>query len=327
MILLFFCFFKTSFGSEVIFTEEDIFYHLENRIHIEEKSNNTSLNFSIRSGFLSPIDTIYLSIDRAVVSLNLGGYEFSLGRESLFWGYGMFYSPFFYARSAMSPFDEELLKSGKNIISVRYNNISYMTPEFIVFLPGETPDIDSVKAGIKLNFFSWGIESHFPIVFSKDAVYTGIGVRFSFLGFTLFSDHSLDYYSEDFTLSSTVGFNKTVGSNLYMQGEYFYNGRGLSTDEYDASETNTLINFLNWGYTGRHYIYGLIQWTKYEISGIGLFSLINPEWKSGLLGITLSSAYFDNTHIALNYIRILKGREFDFVPYYNSVLLEFRYYI
>lgn len=327
MILLFFCFFKTSFGSEVIFTEEDIFYHLENRIHIEEKSNNSSLMFSIRSGFLAPVDTIYFSVDRALVSLNHRGYEFSLGRESLFWGYGMFYSPFFYARSAMSPFDEELLKSGKNILNVRYNNIPYMTPELIVFLPESTPDIDSVKAGIRLNFFTWGIESYFPLVFSKDGVYTGAGARFSLLGFTVFSDHSLDYYSEDFTLSSTIGFNKTIGSNLYMQGEYFYNGKGLSSDEYDAIEVDTLINFLNWGYTGRHYIYGLIQWTKYEISGIGLFSLINPEWKSGLLGVNLSLSYFDNALISLNYIRILKGREFDFVPYDNSVLLEFRYYL
>jgi hypothetical protein len=327
MILVFLCFFKTSFGSEVIFTEEDIFYHLENRIHIEENSDNSSLMFSIRSGFLAPVDTIYLSIDRAVVSLNNGGYEFYLGRESLFWGYGMFYSPFFYARSSMSPFDEELLKSGKNIFNVRYNNISYMTPEFIVFLPDGTPEIDSVKAGIRLNFFSWGIESHFPLVFSKDAVYTGAGVRFSLLGFTVFSDHSLDYYSEDFTLSSTVGFNKIIGSDFYLQSEYFYNQRGLSTDEYDALDGDSIIEFLNWGYTGRHYIYSLCQWSKYEIIGLGIFSLINPQWKSGLLGVTLSSAYFDNTHIALNYIRILKGREFDLVPYDNSVLLEFRYYL
>ena len=169
MILLFFCFFKTSFGSEVIFTEEDIFYHLENRTYIEEKGNNSSLAFSIRSGFLSPVDTIYLSIDRAIVSLNHGGYEFSLGRESVFWGYGIFYSPFFYARSAMSPFDEELLKSGKNIVGARYNNISYMTPELIVFLPDDIPEIDSVKAGLRLTFFSWGVETHFPLVFGKPA--------------------------------------------------------------------------------------------------------------------------------------------------------------
>jgi hypothetical protein len=327
MILLFFCFFKTSLGSEVIITEEDIFYHLENRIHIQEKNNYSSFNLSLRTGLVSPADTIYLSIDRAVVSLNLRGYEFSLGRESLFWGYGMFYSPFFYARSSMSPFDEELLKSGKNIFGVRYNNISYMTPEFIVFLPDETPDIDSVKAGIRLNFFSWGIESHFPLVFSKNAIYTGAGVRFSLLGFTVFSDISCDYHSEEFTLSSTAGFNKTIGSNLYLQGEYFYNGKGLSTDDYDLMEEDTLINYLSWGYTGRHYIYSLFQWTKFDVIGLGIFSLINPQWKSGLVGVTLSSSYFDNTHIALNYIRILRGREFDFIPYDNSVLLEFRYYL
>jgi len=327
MILLFFCLFKTSFGSELIITEEDIFYHLENRIHMQKKNDNSSFTLSLRTGFISPTDTIYLSIDRAIVSLNHGGYEFSLGRESMFWGYGVFYSPFFYARSSMSPFDEELLKSGKNIFSARYNNISYMTPEFIFFLPDGTPDIDSVKAGIRLNFFSWGVESHFPLVFSKDAVYTGAGVRFSLFGFTLFSDHSLSYSSGDFSLGSTIGFNKLIGSDFYIQSEYFYNQRGLSTDEYDALGEESIIEFLNWGYSGRHYIYGVFQWTKDETSGIGLFSLIQPEWKSGLLGITFSSSYFDNALISLNYIRILKGREFDFVPYDNNILLEFRYYL
>jgi hypothetical protein len=327
MIFILFCFFKLSLGSELIFTEEDIYYHLESRIHIEEKSDNASLAFSSRAGFLYPVDTIYLSIDRAIVSLKHKGFEFSLGRESMFWGYGVFYSPFFYARSSMSPFDEELLKSGKNILSVRYNNISFMTPEFVIFLPSVVPDVDSVKAGMHFVFFTSGIESHVPIIFSKDAVYTGLGVRFSIGGFTIFSDHSLDYHSGDFTLGSTVGFNKTIGSSFYIQSEYFYNERGITTDEYDILDEEELIEHLNWGYTGRHYIYSLIQWTKDKTSGIGFFSLINPEWKSGLVGITLNSAYFDNSLVSLNYIRILKGREFDFAPYYNNVLLEFRYYL
>jgi len=327
MILLFLCFFKTSFGSELIFTEDNIFYHLENRIHMQEKSDNSSFALSLRTGFISPTDTIYLSIDRAIVSLNHRGYEFSLGRESLFWGYGMFYSPFFYARSSMSPFDEELLRSGKNILSARYNNISYMTPEFIVFLPDDIPDIDSVKAGIRLTFFTLGVETHFPLIFSRDAVYTGLGVRFSLLGFTVFSDHSFDYSSGDFTLGSTVGFNKTIGSNFYLQSEYFYNQMGLTTNEYDALGEEAISEFLNWGYTGRHYIYGVVQWTKDKTSGIGLFSLIHPQWKSGLVGVSLSSSYFDNALISLNYIRILKGREFDFIPYDNNILLEFRYYL
>jgi hypothetical protein len=327
MILLFFCFFKTSFGSELIATDENIFYHLQNITHIEEKSSNSSFAFSLRAGFLSPVDTLYLSIDRAIVNMNCGGYEFSLGRESMFWGYGVFYSPFFYARSAMSPFDEELLKSGKNIINARYNDISYMTPELIIFVPDGLPEIDSVKGGMHFTFFTSGIESHIPIIFSKNAVYTGMGVRFSLGGFTIFSDHSVDYSSGDFTLGSTVGFNRTIGSSLYIQSEYFYNGRGLTADEYDALSSEDIIDYLNWGYTGRNYIYGMIQWSKDGMSGIGLFSLLHPEWKSGLVGVTLSSAYFDDSLISLNYIRIIKGREFDFIPYDNSVLFEFRYYL
>jgi len=154
-----------------------------------------------------------------------------------------------------------------------------------------------------------------------------LGVRFSLFGFTVFSDHSFDYSSGDFTLGFTVGFNKTIGSNFYLQSEYFYNQRGLATDEYDALGETAVIEYLDWGYTGRHYIYSMVQWTKDKTSGIGLFSLIHPQWKSGLVGVTLTSAYFDNSLISLNYIRILKGREFDFIPYDNSVLLEFRYYL
>lgn len=327
MIFLLLSLFKTSFGSELIVTEEDIFYHLENRIHIEEQNDNSSFAFSLRTGFLSPVDTVYFSLDRAIVSLYHKGVEFSIGRESLFWGYGMFYSPFFYARSSMSPFDEELLKSGKNILSIRYNNISYMTPEFIIFLPDNPPYIDSIKAGFKVTLFASGIESYFPLVFSRDAVFTGLGVRFSLLGFTVFSDHSLSYSAGDFSLGSAIGFNKTIGSNFYIQSEYFYNQPGLTTDEYDAMDDEALIEYLNWGYTGRHYIYSTIQWTKDKTSGIGLFSLIQPQWKSGLAGISLSSSHFDNALISLNYIRILKGREFDFIPYDNSLFLEFRYFL
>jgi hypothetical protein len=327
MIFVILSFFKTSFGSKLIVTEEDIFYNLENRIHIEEKSDNSSFAFSLRTGFLSPLDTIYFSLDRAIVSLHHRGFEFSLGRESLFWGYGMFYSPFFYARSSMSPFDEELLKSGKNILSVRYNNNPYITPEFIVFLPDAISDIDSIKAGFRFTFFASGIESHFPLVFSRGAVFTGFGVRFSILGFTVFSDHSLKFSAEDFSLSSTIGFNKTIGSDFYIQSEYFYNQSGLTTAEYDALDNDALISYLDWGYTGRHYIYSMLQWTKDKMTGIGLFSLVEPEWKSGLIGIFLNSSYFDDALISLNYIRILKGREFDFIPYDNSLFIEFRYFL
>ncbi|MEO0293421.1 MAG: hypothetical protein ABIN61_04260 [candidate division WOR-3 bacterium] len=325
MIFVLFSFLKASFGNEIIYSEKDIFYHFENRIHFEGKKEFSSFVFFSRSGILYPLDTIYISIDKAIASLNYKNFEVSFGRDNLFWGYGMFYSPFWYGSSSISPFDEELLKEGKNIFSLQYNNIPNITPEFIIFLPGDPPKIDSIKGGMHFSFFSSGLEAHFPIVFSKKAFYPGAGIRFSILGFIIFSDFSFEFSSKE-TFASTTGFNKIFGDNFCFHFEFFYNQKGLTKEEYDATPKEDLPKLLEPGGSGRKYIYSVIRWTD-EINGIGLFSLVNPEWKSGILGIFLTSYFFENSLISLNYVRILKGREFDFIPYKNIFSIELRYYI
>jgi len=326
MILLVLTLFKTSLGNELIYSDESVFYLAEIRSLYTQKNDNSSLALSFRSGLLSPPDTFYLSIDRAIITLKYRGFDGFLGRETVSWGYGLFYSPFSYARSYASPFDSELLQSGQNIVGINYQNIPFMTPELIVFLPRRSIERDSVMVGIRSNFFFSNLEFHTPLVYAADTIFTGLGFRFSLFDFTLFLDYSLSYTDTEIKNSAVTGFNRNIGSNLFIQAEYFYNQKGLNSEEYDNSSTEFLTRNLNLGYTGRHYIYSMAQWTFMTENTISFYSLIHPLWKSGLLGASVSSSRFENTLIMLNLVRILGGREFEYVPARNFYSLEFRYY-
>ncbi|MEA1913394.1 MAG: hypothetical protein U9N06_06155 [candidate division WOR-3 bacterium] len=326
MIILLISLLKTSLGNEVIYSKSQLFYHAEVRTLCTQKGDNSSLALSLRTSMFSPPDSFYLSIDRAIVNLGYQGFEIFIGRECISWGYGMFYSPFSYARSKMSPFDEELLKTGKNIAGVRYNNITFMTPEFIVFLPERSPERDNTKIGLRTTFFTGNLELHTPLVFSRDSIFSGFGARFSLLDFTLFVDYSLTYRAEELLMSSVLGFNKFVGNNLYIQAEYFYNQKGLSTEEYDNLSPENLMKNLSPGYTGRHYLFSTLQWTNQRESTISFYSIIQPFWKSGLAGLSFSNCLFENSMVIFNLIRVIKGREFEWVPSKYIYSLEFRYY-
>ena len=143
MIFLLFSLFKPSLGNEIIYSDGEIYYLAEVRTLFTETNENSSFIFSLRSGLISPPDTFYLSIDRAFITLKHKGFELFLGRENISWGYGLFYSPFSYARSIASPSDVELLRKGQNIAGIRYQNISFMTPELIFFLPRQNPELNN----------------------------------------------------------------------------------------------------------------------------------------------------------------------------------------
>ncbi len=326
MIFLLLSLFKTSLGNEAIYSNGKIFYLAEVRSLLTQTNDNSSFIFSLRSGMISPPDTFYLSIDRALIILKHKGFEAFLGRESVSWGYGLFYSPFSYVRSIASPFDVELLRKGQNIAGIRYQNIPFMTPELIVFLPRRSVERDSIIVGIRTDFFFGNLEFHTPLVFSVDSIFSGLGLRFSLFDFTLFIDYSFTYSKEELMHSAVGGFNRYIGNNLFIQAEYFYNQKGLTSEEYDNLAPEILTENLSFGYTGQHYLYSSAQWIFRTDNTISLYSLIHPFWKSGLVGISFSSSRFDNALIMLNLIRVLTGREFEFIPYRNIYSLEFRYY-
>ena len=75
MILLL-SFFKPSLGNEIIYADKKIYYLAELRSILNQSNNNSSFIFSLRSGMISPPDTFFLSIDRALITLKHKGFEF-----------------------------------------------------------------------------------------------------------------------------------------------------------------------------------------------------------------------------------------------------------
>ncbi|MCK4526955.1 hypothetical protein KAW18_06255 [candidate division WOR-3 bacterium] len=326
MILLLFSLFNTSFSNELFYIDRDIFYLAEIRSYCAISDENSSLIFSGRGGMISPVDSLYLLIDRALITINRGGIEMFLGRENIFWGYGIFYTPFSFARSHISPFDIERLKGGKNIVGMRYQDLAFMTPEFLIFLPEQSLKRDSIMLGIRNNFIIGDLELHIPLVWSADSIFSGMGVRFPLGEITFFADYCLTYSNETFLHSAVTGINRIIGDDFYFQVEYFYNQKGLTTGEYDSFGRDSY----RWdpGFTGRHYVYSVLQWKIMEGNNIGFYSIIHPIWKSGLVGVSLSNADFENINIMLNMTYILKGREFEdeYIPCRDIYSLEFRYY-
>ena len=292
-------------------------------INMSEEKGILSFSQEFRMSYTVPAESLMYSFDRVVLYVTPYPVSFSIGKERVNWGFGMFYSPADIFNSHYSVLDYERTRAGVLSTGVSYEWNSNIIQEFVVALPQDSIRIrrDNLRIGSSLNLFFGSYETFLSLVRVDDELPISIGVRKDFLNFVFYSEATVKPPLDSLRPQFLFGFNRMLGAAGMIDVEYFYQYAGMTKWKNVIPELMYPL-----GYTGKHYIYAFTQVGRERWFSTGLYSVFNPVWGGGLAGLIVSYSGFRDITLTGTGIKILKGGEFNQLPYDYMLGLEMRYY-
>jgi len=313
-------------GYSIGLENEKIYNSLFGSLNLSKEEDIYSIYTEFRSNYTFPEESLFYSLDRAVVYLFPYPLTIALGKERVNWGFGMFYSPCDFFNPRYSIFDYERLREGVLMMELGYEWKPSVIQEFVAVLPeDEEGNIkDKIRLGSKLNFFLNNYECFLSGVYYDSNLPVSFGIRKDIFDFILYSESSFEHNGDSLHPSFLLGVNRMLGTQGIVNMEYYYNSKGIT-------EWSDSIPFLSSvtptpGYTGRHYIYFSTELGKEEGFSAGLYSVFHPLWKAGFVGLNVSYNGFENIIIRGTGIKIVKRGEFSLLPFDYLLGMEIRYY-
>jgi hypothetical protein len=204
-------------------------------------------------------------------------------------------------------------RRGVASISTDYQGFSWLTGNMVL---AHTPSIfdgfkkDSLKSGIRLFLFLDGWEGFISGVHQFRNNYISAGIRKEWWNFVFYTEGTIQ---TDLSGKSAVfGLNRMIGAGGFLDIEYFYQEQGM--EKLPLNDSNPImapiVYPLKPGYTGKHYIYFNISVGDGQKFTGGIYGLIHPIWRCGIIGATFSDIRNQNFSIQLNFAKIIKGGEF-----------------
>ena len=292
-------------------------------INVNEEAEILSFTQELRISYTVPTESLMYSFDRIVLYVTPYPVSFSIGKERVNWGFGMFYSPADIFNPPYSVLDYERTRAGVLSTSVSYEWNPNAIQEFVVALPQDSIRIrkSNLRFGSRLNLFVGSYETSLSLVRIDDKFPISLAVRKDFLSFVFYSEATVKPIVDSLKPQFLFGFNKMLGTAGMIDVEYFYQYEGMSKWKNVIPEVMYPV-----GYTGKHYIYTLTQVGRERWFSAGIYSVINPVWRGGIAGLIVSySGFKDITFTGIG-IKILKAGEFNQLPYNFMLGLEMRYY-
>lgn len=216
-------------------------------------------------------DAIVHRLDRITVGYTGRRTVLRFGRQALSWGNGLFYAPM----DLVNPFDPAAIdteyKTGDDLLYTQYlrGNGDDVQGAWVVRRDLASGDVEQDEATVALKYHGIRGELEYDILVAEhydDEVF-GIGGGLGVGGAILRGDLVVTHTDDDtaFQLVTNLSYS-WIWKDRNMSGaiEYFYNGFGVSTDNYDVQSISNdpdLIARLQRGELfsiGRHYLAGSI---------------------------------------------------------------------
>ncbi len=230
-----------------------------------------------------------------------------LGRQALSWGNGLFYTPM----DLVNPFDPAAIdteyKAGDDMLYVQYLRDSGDDLQFAYVARRNpvTDDVESDEATVAVKYHGFAGETEYDLLLAEsygDAV-LGVGISRGIGGAVwsadvVVTDADLDTYLQ---LVSGLSYSWIWGGkNMSGAIEYYYNGFGQHSDEYDpqslASNPDLFVRLARGELfaIGRHYVAGsvMIEMTPLWTLTPTLFT--NASDPSALLQVVTNYSLSDN---------------------------------
>lgn len=247
------------------------------------------------------------------------------GRQALSWGNGLFYAPM----DLVNPFDPSTIdteyKAGDDLLYAQHlrDNGDDVQGAWVVRRNLSSGDVETDEATIALKYHGFDAELEYDVLIAEhygDAVF-GLGGGRSIGGAILRGDIVVTHTDNDTVvqLVTNLSYSWTwAGKNMSGAVEYFYNGFGLSSDNFDLMSVNNdpdLFVRLERGELfsiGRHYVAGSVMIEVTPLWGLTPTVLANVADPSALVQLVTNYSLSDNMTIlaSLNLPIGPKGSEF-----------------
>ena len=247
------------------------------------------------------------------------------GRQALSWGNGLFYAPM----DLVNPFDPSTIdteyKAGDDLLYVQHllDNGDDVQGAWVVRRDLESGDVETDEATIALKYHGFLGEHEFDVLVAEhygDTV-LGLGGGRSIGGAVWRGDIVATHTEEDTSVQIVTNLSYSWiwgGRNMSGAIEYFYNGFGLSSGNYDLPSVSSdpdLFARLVRGELfsiGRHYLAGSVMIEVTPLWTVTPTMLMNVADPSALLQFVTSYSLSDNMSLlaSLNLPVGPKGSEF-----------------
>ena len=253
-------------------------------------------------------DAVLHRLDRLAVGYTGEKAVLRFGRQALSWGNGLFYAPM----DLVNPFDPSAVdteyKAGDDLLYAQYlrDNGDDVQGAWVVRRNPITDDVETDVATIAAKYHGFAGEAEYDVLLARHYGNTvlGFGGGRSLGGAVWRADVVATDTDDDAVvqLVTNLSYSWTWrGRNMSGVIEYFFNGFGLSTDDYDVSsvaDDAELFARLERGELfsiGRHYLAGsvLIELTPlWTVTPTVLTNVADP---SALLQLVTTYSLSDNT--------------------------------
>ncbi len=252
-------------------------------------------------------DAILHRLDRLTVDYTGEKTVLRFGRQALSWGNGLFYAPM----DLVNPFDPSTIdteyKAGDDLLYVQHlrDNGDDLQGAWVIRRNPVTDDVETDEATIALKYHGFGGESEYDVLVAQhygDTV-LGVGGGRSIGGAVWRADFVVTDTDDDTVVQfvTNLSYSWTWGGrNMSGAVEYFFNGFGLSSDNYDLPSVGNdpeLLARLERGELfsiGRHYLAGSVMIEVTPLWTVTPTVLLNVADPSALLQLVTNYSLSDN---------------------------------
>lgn len=270
-------------------------------------------------------DALLHRLDRFSIGYTGAKTVVRFGRQALSWGNGLFYAPM----DLVNPFDPSTIdteyKAGDDLLYVQHllDNGDDVQGAWVVRRDLESGDVETDEATIALKYHGFLGEHEIDVLVAEhygDTV-LGLGGGRSLGGAVWRGDIVATHTDEDTSVQIVTNLSYSWiwgGRNMSGAIEYFYNGFGLSSGNYDLPSVSSdpdLFARLARGELfsiGRHYLAGSVMIEVTPLWTVTPTMLMNVADPSALLQFVTSYSLSDNMSMlaSLNLPVGPKGSEF-----------------
>ncbi len=272
----------------------------------------------------------YSEVDRLIMDVNTGKFQFSLGRQRIAWGTSLVWNPtdIFNPLSVLD-FDYEE-RPGVDALRAQYFCSATSKVE-VVIKPGKTRESTIIAAKLLLN--NWNYDFHFiggirankPFAgFSWAGDILGAGFRGELLSSKTGNDAGAillglnDKWSTSISLSGDYTFPNT----FYLHSEVLYNDKGLIQDYYKAP---MLMNSLKLLSAARWSIYQEASYELHPLVRGSIFVIFNPDDNSYVFVPSATWSVMENFDLMFIGLLFHGERQTEYGSYGQSFFVRLKY--
>lgn len=313
------------------------------RVKIKEKIDQIKFDFDARLYLKPSRNNFEYFIDSAYFSFENGPFVLYAGKQRIKWGVGYTWSPTDKLQPEKKVLDPASDLEGVYALRLEYSS-DFFTPSFVIAPKPQNVDSDfgeNFRFALQLykligatDFFINGIyqmnsiqtlgaaishDADFLVLNLEGAAIRYMNIPAQFQGIFGYEANTLDW-------SYLVGFTKTIESKLFICGEYYYSGWGMSNKQFDDY---IMLNKIPMFVAKKKYFSLIMSWTWEEKISFAITGIYGLDDKMVLLYPKIEYIENNNFNFEIGFVENITDKDkesYYSMPVYNITSLKLKAY-